>query len=76
MAVHLTPKQYNDFDTNKNTDSLDLNETKQGAKFYQSNFTYFADYGTTDSTISHKELSATNPKNWGTSLVCSHEFIN
>lgn len=76
MSVHLTPKGYKEVDISKNIDSLDLNEARQRAKFYQSNITYFADYETTDSTITHKKHSATNPNDWGTSVVRSYQFIN
>jgi|SRR5260221_8338298 len=76
MGVHLTPKGYKDFDTNKNIDSLDIKDLKELVKFYQSNFVYFADYETTDSTIAHKRLSATNPKDWGSVLTRDFEFKN
>ncbi len=76
MAVHLTPKGYKDFDTNKNMDSLNMKDVKELAKFYQSNFVYFADYETTDSTIAHKRHSSTNPKDWGSVLTRDFEFRN
>jgi hypothetical protein len=76
MAVHLTPNGYKDVDISKNADSLELNDARQRAKYYQSNITYFADYETSDSIITHKKISATNPKDWGTSVVRSYQFIN
>ena len=77
MSVHLYPKDYKDFDTNKNIDSIDQESLKELAKFYQSNFVYFADYKIiNDSTIEHTRVSATEPKNWGTKLIRSFEFIN
>ena len=77
MSVHLYPRDYKDFDTNKNIDSIDHESLKELAKFYQSNFVYFANYKIiNDSTIEHNRLSATEPKNWGTKLIRSFEFIN
>lgn len=74
MGVHLTPKGYKDFDTNKNIDSLNRDELVALTKFYKSNFVYFSDYILTDSTVEHKRLSATEPQNWGKSLTRDFEF--
>lgn len=74
MGVHLTPKGYKDFDTNKNIDSLTHDELVALTKFYKSNFVYFSDYTLTDSTVEHKRLSATEPTNWGKSLTRNFEF--
>ena len=74
MGVHLTPKGYKDFDTNKNIDSLNHDELVALTKFYKSNFVYFSDYTLTDSTIEHKRLSATEPQSWGKSLTRDFEF--
>jgi len=74
MGVHLTPKGYKDFDTNKNIDSLKHDEVKALANFYKSNFVYFSDYILTDSTVEYKRLSATEPQNWGKSLIRDFEF--
>ena len=74
MGVHLSPAGYKDFDTNKNIDSLSNDEVKTLAKYYQSNFVYFADYDLTDTTIEHKRLSATDPRTWGISLTRDFEF--
>jgi hypothetical protein len=77
MSVHLYPRDYKDFDTNKNIDSIDHESLKELTKFYQSNFVYFADYKIiNDSTIEHTRISATEPKNWGTKLIRGFEFIN
>lgn len=76
MGVHLLSKGYKDFNTNRSIDSLNSDELKEFVKFYQSNFVYFADYITTDSSIEHKRLTATEPSNWGTSLTRSFEFKN
>jgi len=77
MSVHLYPRDYKDFDTNKNIDSLDHESLKELTRFYQSNFVYFADYKIiNDSTIEHKRVSATEPKNWGTILTRGYEFRN
>ena len=77
MSVHLYPRDYKDFDTNKNIDSIDNESLKELTKFYQSNFVYFADYKIiNDSTIEHTRISATEPKNWGTKLTRRFEFIN
>ena len=77
MSVHLYPRGYKDFDTNKNIDSIDRESLKELTKFYQSNFVYFAEYKIiNDSTIEHTRISATEPKNWGTKLIRSFEFIN
>ena len=77
MSVHLYPRDYKDFDTDKDIDSIDHESLKELAKFYQSNFVYFADYEIiNDSTIEHTRISATEPKNWGSKLTRSFEFIN
>jgi|SRR5215203_7167303 len=77
MSVHLYPGDYKDFNTDKNIDSIDRESLKELTKFYQSNFVYFADYKIiNDSTIEHTRISATEPKNWGTKLTRSFEFIN
>ena len=74
MSVHLYPRDYKEFDTNKNIDSLDLKELRELTRFYQSNFVYFADYKISDTTIAHTRTSATEPRNWGTVLTRSFEF--
>ena len=75
MSVHLYPKDYKNFDTNKNIDSLDNESLKELTRFYQSNFVYFADYKIlNDSTIQHNRRSATEPKNFGTILTRRFEF--
>jgi len=76
MGVHLTPKGYEDFEPNKNIDSLDIKGLKDLVTFYKSNFVYFADYKIIDSSIAHYRLSATNPVNWGTTLTRDFEFRN
>src|SRR5436190_4918154 len=77
MSIHLYPRDYKDYDTNKNIDSIDHESLKELTKFYQSNFVYFADYKIiNDSTIEHTRISATEPKNWGTKLIRGFEFIN
>lgn len=76
MGVHLTPQGYKDFNSDKNIDSLSPDDLKALAKFYQSNFVYFADYTITDSTILHKRHSATEPRDWGTDLTRGFEFRN
>src|SRR6185295_19043095 len=75
MSVHLYPKDYKDFDTNKNIDSLDHESLTELTRFYQSNFVYFADYKIiNDSTIEHHRNSATEPKSFGTTLTRIFEF--
>lgn len=74
MAVHMTPKWYKDFDTNKNIDSLDTKGLKELVDFYNSNFVYFADYKITGNTIEHRRRSATNPKDWNTVVTRKFEF--
>jgi len=75
MSVHLYPKDYKNFDTNKNIDSIDQESLKELTKFYQSNFVYFANYKIlNDSTIEHHRVSATEPKNFGTTLTRNFEF--
>jgi hypothetical protein len=77
MSVHLYPRGYKDFDTNKNIDSIDRESLKELTKFYQSNFVYFAEYKfINDSTIEHTRISTTEPENWGTKLIRSFEFTN
>jgi hypothetical protein len=74
MGVHLVPKGYKDFDLSRNIDSLSTEELKARLKFYQSNFVYMADYEVTDTTIQHKRLSTTSPKDWGTVLTRNYAF--
>lgn len=75
MSVHLYPKDYKNFDTNKNLDSIDQNSLKELTKFYRSNFVYFANYKIlNDSTIEHHRISATEPKSFGTTLTRNFEF--
>jgi lipocalin-like protein len=75
MSVHLYPKDYKDFDTNKNIDSLDCRGLIELTTFYKSNFVYFANYKViNDSTIEHHRVSATEPRNFGTTLIRNFEF--
>ena len=74
MGVQITPKGYKDFDANTNLDSLTNTELKAVIKFYQSNWVYFASYKITGNTIEHLRLSATDPKDWGTTLTRDFEF--
>lgn len=74
MGVQITPKGYKDFDVNTNLDSLSNTELKDVIKFYQSNWVYFASYKITGNTIEHLRLSATDPKDWGTTLTRDFEF--
>ena len=74
MGVQITPKGYRDFDADKNIDSLNVEGLKALVKFYKSNWVYFADYKITGSTIEHKRLSATDPKDWGSVLTRDFEF--
>ena len=74
MGVHLTPKGYKDFDTNKNIDSLNRDDLIALTKFYKSNLVYFADYTLTENTVVHNRLSSTDPKYWGKSFTRDFEF--
>jgi hypothetical protein len=74
MGVHLFPEGYEDFDTNKNIDSLNHDDLKELAKFYKSNFVYFADYNLNGKIIDHNRLTATEPGNWGTTLTRDFDF--
>jgi hypothetical protein len=76
MGVEITPKGYKDFNANKNLDSISSGEIKELVKFYKTNWVYFAEYKITGSTIEHKRLSATEPKDWGTTLIRDFEFKN
>ncbi len=69
MAIHLSPKGYKDTDISTVIDSLNPEELKARAKFYQSNYTYFANVTATDSSVVHSKLSATNPREWGTESI-------
>jgi hypothetical protein len=51
-----------------------MNDLKELAKFYKSNFVYVANYKISNGTIEHNRLSATNPKDWGTVLARDFEF--
>jgi len=74
MGVHLIPKGFKDFDTKKNIDSLEHNDLIQLAKFYKSNFVYFANYNVNGTIIDHNRLTATEPENWGTTLTRDFDF--
>jgi hypothetical protein len=74
MGVQITPKGYREFDTGRNTDSLDTEGLKELVSFYKSNFVYFANYKISGGTIAHKRLSATNPEDWGSTLVRDFTF--
>ncbi|MBS1490102.1 MAG: lipocalin-like domain-containing protein [Bacteroidetes bacterium] len=74
MGVHLIPKGYKDFDTNKNLDSLQDNDLKELIKFYKTNFVYFANYNINGKTIEHDRITATEPGNWGTTLTRDFDF--
>lgn len=74
MGVHLIPKGYQDFDTSRKIDSLQQDELKKLARFYRSNFVYFANYSLTGTRIDHNRLTATEPGNWGTTLTRDFEF--
>ena len=74
MGVHLVPKGYRDFDTNKNIDSLSHDDLKELVKFYKSNFVYFANYNVKGTTIEHNRLTATEPRNWETTLTRDFDF--
>ena len=76
MGVHLVPAGYKDFNTNKNVDSLPPDELKQLMEFYRSNFVYFSNYELKDTTIFHHRHSATEPQNWGNTLVRDFHFNN
>ena len=74
MGVHLIPKGYKDFDTKKNIDSLEHEDLKELAKFYKSNFVYFANYNVNGTIIDHNRLTATEPENWETILTRDFDF--
>ena len=74
MGAHLTQKGYDKFNTDMNIDSLNLDDLKKLTNFYKANFVYFANYNKTDKSIEHKRLSATEPKNWGTSVTRDFDF--
>lgn len=74
MGVHLTPKGYQDFNSNKNIDSLNQGDLIPLAKFYKSNFVYFSNYILNENTIVHNRLSATEPSNWGKPFTRDFEF--
>lgn len=74
MAVHLSPKDYKNFDVSKNTDPLSGQELLARSKFYQSNYVYFANTKFSDSIVVHERLSATDPRNWGISVTRQIEF--
>lgn len=76
MGVHLVPAGYKDFNTGKNVDSLSHDELKQLMEFYRSNFVYFSNYEIKDTSIFHHRLSATEPQNWGKTLVRDFHFNN
>ena len=77
MSVHLYPKDYKEFDTNKNMDSLNHENLMELTRFYQSNFVYFSNYKIiNDSTIEHHRISATEPKSFGSTLTRKFVFKN
>jgi hypothetical protein len=74
MGVEITPKGYKDFNANKNLDSMNSDALKELVRLYKNNWVYFAEYKITGSTVEHKRLSATEPKDWGTTLTREFEF--
>ncbi|MEO7488301.1 MAG: lipocalin-like domain-containing protein, partial [Ferruginibacter sp.] len=74
MAVQQFPPGYHDFDPDKNIDSLDKEALKKVARLYRSNYTYIGRYEISKTMITHKRLSATNPKDWGTALQRDFNF--
>lgn len=76
VGVHLTPKGYRDVDVSKKPDSLNREELLARAKFYQSNYVYFANAAVTDSSVVHNRLSATSPKDWGVIVTRDMELHN
>jgi hypothetical protein len=74
MAVHLMPKVYDNFNSDKNTDSIDCEDLKQLTKIYKANYVYFADYKIENGTVFHSKLSATNPKDKGSVAKRDFEF--
>jgi len=76
MAIHLSPKGYKETDVSKPIDSLNVEELKARARYYQTNYTYFANAKVADSFVIHSKLSATNPKEWGTTSTRDLTLIN
>jgi hypothetical protein len=76
VGVHLSPKGYKDYDISKKTDSLNCNELMVRAKYFQSNYVYFANATVTDSAVVHHRLSATSPKDWGVEVTRDIELHN
>ncbi len=74
MSVEQNPPGYSRFTINKSIDSLDKEDLKKVAKLYRSNYTYTGNYTIEGKTITHKRLSATNPKDWNTALKRDFEF--
>jgi len=74
MSVEQNPPGYSSFNINKSIDSLDKEELKKVAKLYRSNYTYTGNYTIEGTTITHKRLSATSPKDWNTVLKRDFEF--
>ena len=74
MGVQEFPPGYRDADMNKSIDSLSNTDLKKVTRLYKSNFVYFGEYSIDKETITHKRLSATNPKDWNTVLKRNFEF--
>lgn len=78
MAVRQFPPWYHDFDTNsisgKSIDSLDKEGLKKVARLYHSNYAYIGNYEISKTTITHKKLAATEPKNWSTTVKRDFKF--
>lgn len=76
MAIHLQPAGYGDYEPAVVLDSLDRDSLIREARFFRSNYVYFANArADADSQyVSHFKLSATDPREWGTESVRFFEF--
>ena len=74
MAVQQFPPGYHDFDINKNLDSLGIEAIKKIARLYRYAYAYIGNYEISKTTITHKKLSATSPKDWGTIVKRDFKF--
>ena len=76
MGVQLIPKEYKNINSNKDIDSLNMEDVRHLTRLYSANYVYFANYVLSDSSVEHKILSATDPASCGQSLIRNFDFKN
>jgi hypothetical protein len=88
MAVQITPKGYNNFNwlddeqsinekiVNQKIDTMSLPELRAAVSAFASNYVYVGNYTVDDTAdiVTHKRITATIPKVWGTEVKRKFSF--